>query len=236
MHHRALVARIGIAVLAVTGLLAALVAVLKHERQAYLRGAVPAGEARLKHSKSFMAESSELWNGLSNSRDWSVTFTETQINSFFEEDFKSSGLAERLMPECISAPRVAVEENRLRVGFRYGAGFWSTVITIDLGVWLAPKEPNVVALEIQGVHAGALPVSPQSMLDQVKRFAERGKMEVTWYRYNGNPVALLRFPGDQPRPAAQVRQFQLQPCRLRLAGGPAGTQQKVAAASAPSDR
>jgi hypothetical protein len=70
----------------------------------------------------------------------------------------------------------------------------------------------------------------------VKRFAERGKMEVTWYRYNGNPVALLRFPGDQPRPAAQVRQLQLQPCRLRLAGGPAATQQKVAAASAAGDR
>jgi hypothetical protein len=60
-------------------------------------------------------------------------------------------------------------------------------------------------------------------------------MEVTWYRYNGNPVALLRFPGDQPRPAAQVRQLQLRPCRLSLAGGPTGSPSKVAAASVAGD-
>jgi hypothetical protein len=236
MHHRSLVVKIGIAVLALAGTLGALGVLLKHERQVYLRGTVPPGQARLKHSQAYWTEFGELWNGLMNNREWQATFTETQINSFFEEDFRRSGMAERLLPQGISAPRVAVEQDRLRLGFRYGVGFWSTVVTIDLRVWLAPKEPNVVALEIQGVHAGALPISPHTLLDQIKRFAERTKMEVRWYRFNGNPVALLRFPGDQPRPTAQVRQLQLHAGRLSLAGGPIGVQLKTASAESPGSR
>jgi hypothetical protein len=236
MHHRSLVLKIGIAVLALAGTLGALVMVLKHERQVYLRGAVPPGQARVKHSRDFLAEFSELWNGLvTNKGEWQATFTETQINSFFEEDFRRSGYAEQFLPKGISAPRVALEQDRLRLGFRYGVGFWSTVVTIDLRVWLAPREPNVVALELQGVHAGALPISPHTLLDQIRRFADRSKLEVRWYRYDGNPVALLRFP-DQTRSTAQVRQLQLQPGRLSLAGGPVGAQRKLAATDSPGSR
>jgi hypothetical protein len=230
MHHRSLAVKIGFAVLTLVGLLGAAAAVLKHERQVYLRGAVPAGEARQRHSKSYVMEFTELLNGIQLAREWQVSFTEAQINSFFEEDFKHSGLAKQLLPHGISEPRVVVEENRLRLGFRYGLDFWSTVVTIDLRVWLAPKEPNVVAVEFQGVHAGALPISPQSLIDQVKRFAERSKLEVSWYRFNGNPVALLRFPGDQPRPTTQVRQLLLTPGRLIIVGGPVGVQRQTAAA------
>ena len=222
MNHHSIVVKIGIGVIVVAGLLGALVVVLRHERQVYLRGEVPPGETRKDHSRKFVMEFSELGNGLLNKNDWHVSFTETQINSYFEEDFIRSGLAELLLPKDISSPRVVIEDNRLRLGFRYGVEPWSSVVTIDLRVWLAPKEPNVVALEIQGVHAGALPIAPQTLLDLVKRFAERGKMEVTWYRYNGNPVALLRFPSDQPRASVQVRQLQLQMGRLSIAGGPIG--------------
>lgn len=233
MHHHSLVVKIGIAVLAVAGFLTALVVVLKHERQVYLRGAVPPGQARLEHSQAFVTEFAELLEGLKSTREWQVSFTETQLNSFIEEDFIKSGLQ---LPEGVSEPRVVFEENRLRLGFRYGMEPWSTVVTVDLGVWLAPSGQNVVALEIQGVHAGALPISQQTLLDQMKRYAERIKLEVTWYRYNGNPVALLRFPGDQPRPAMQVRQLQLQAGRLSLAGGPVGGQRLAAAAELPGER
>jgi hypothetical protein len=236
MHHRSLVVKIGITALALAGTVGSLVLVLKHERQVYLRGAIPPGQARLKHSKAFWLEFCELWDGLAYNRDWQATFTETQINSFFEEDFRRSGYADRLLPTGISEPRVAFEADRLRLGFRYGIDFWSTVVTIDLRVWLAPREPNVIALEIQGVHAGALPISPHTLLDQIKRFAERTKMEVRWYRFNNNPVALLRFPSDQPRPTAQVRQVQLHSGRLMLVGGPIGGQRPTASAAPTAPR
>jgi hypothetical protein len=44
---------------------------------------------------------------------------------------------------------------------------WSTVISISFRVWVAPKEANVVVLELQSLYAGALPISAQSLLDQL---------------------------------------------------------------------
>ena len=66
-------------------------------------------------------------------------------------------------------------------------------------IWLAKEESNVAALEIQGMHLGALPVSAQSILERLSEAADSNNVKLSWYRYNGNPVAILRFQSDQRR-------------------------------------
>ena len=48
-----------------------------------------------------------------------------------------------LLPEGVHSPRVAIEGDRLKIGFKYGEGFWSTVVWVELKVWLEVLGPAV---------------------------------------------------------------------------------------------
>src|SRR5262249_30333323 len=77
------------------------------------------------------------------------------------------------------------------------------------GVWLARGDANVIALELQGMRAGSLPISARSLLERLTEAADRNNIKMTWYRHDGNPVALLRFQSDQPRPSVLVEHLTL---------------------------
>jgi hypothetical protein len=194
--------------LVVFAVCAVLALMLKHRPDFYVKKALPAGKERKQLSGKFMQEFNEFYRQVK-TREWGAQFDEPTINGFFAEHFIQTGLAERILPEGVSDPRVAIEQDKLRVGFRYGTGVFSTIISIDLRLWLAPRAPNVVVLELQGLHAGALPISAQSLLDQISEAARQNNIDVTWYRHGRNPVALLRFQADQDRPTIQLEQLTL---------------------------
>ena len=195
-----------------------LVLLLRHEPDFYVRSAVPPGAQRIKSSGEFVEMFSRLVEGIATKRPWDVRFTQEQINSYFEEDFVKEHSAEKPLPGGISEPRVVLESDRIRLAFRYGTGWLSTVISLDLQAWLVSKEPNVVALEFQALHAGALPISGQSLLERVSEAAQQKNIEVTWYRHNGHPVVLLRFQADKSNPTFQLQELELHPAMLRLTG------------------
>ena len=97
-----------------------------------------------------------------------------------------------------------------------------TVVRLDLNLWLVVREPNVVAIELLGVHAGALPISIQSMLEELADSAQQANIEVTWYRHEGHPVALLHFQADREHPRYLLQRLELQDGRLVLAGKSSG--------------
>jgi hypothetical protein len=209
----ALLLLLGGAVAGVLGLL------VRHEPEFYQRAALPPGHEREQHSHEFEAKCFNLFNGMTNDREWREKFTAAQINSYLEEDFIRSGWHDRLLPEGISDPRVSFSPGKVRVAFRYGGQSWySTIVTIDFGVWLCKKDVNVVAMELQGLHAGSLPITAQSLLDRVSEVARRQDIEVTWYRLNGNPVALLRFQATQPRPTVHLERLELTDGQLLIVG------------------
>jgi hypothetical protein len=200
---------------------AVLVVLVRHEPDMYQRMALPPGVERQHHSTEFTQNLSSLANKLLNEKFWEVKFTEAQINSYFDEDFIRSGVRDNLLPKGISQPRVAIDHDKLCLAFRYGQESWySTVVTIDLRVWVARKTPevNVVGLELQGLHAGSLPISAQSLLESVSDVARRQDIEVTWYRWNGNPVALLRFQATQQRPTVRLEHLTLEKGLLTIGG------------------
>jgi hypothetical protein len=212
---------LGFALFAVlVGAVAAVVALLVfHEPESYHEAALPPGQERQQHSLEFEQKCSQLFNGIINDREWREKFTAAQINSYLEEDFVRSGIHDRLLPEGISDPRVSFAAGKVRVAFRYGGNGWcSTIVTIDFGVWLCQKDVNVVAMELQGLHAGSLPITAQSLLDRVSEVARRQDIEVTWYRLDGNPVALLRFQATQPRPTVRLERLELSDGQLLVVG------------------
>jgi hypothetical protein len=219
MSRKSVLLGLAILVLLAGTVTASLVFLVRREPEMYDRVALPPGQERQKHSEEFYKSCFNLASTMINNVEWEEQFTEAQINSYFDEDFIRSGVKERLLPEGISQPRVALEPDRITIAFRYGDESWlNTVISIDLRVWLVPAEPNTVALEIQGLHAGSLPISAQSLLDRVSEVARRQDIEVSWYRHSGNPVALLRFQAAQPRPTVRLERLVLQKGMLVIGG------------------
>jgi hypothetical protein len=202
------------------GIAAIIAALVFHEPEFYRRSAIPPGEQRQKWSAEFLQELNDLVNGIINYKTWGATFTEQQINSYFEEDLQRLGAAERMsmFPDGCGSPRVAVDADRIRIGFRYGGKRWSTILSLDLKIWLAAKDPNVVALEVVGMRVGSLPISVQSILERFSEAARRRDIEMTWYRHEGRPVALLRFGSGRKDPAVQLLVLKLQPGAILIHG------------------
>jgi hypothetical protein len=213
---------LGLALLAVLvgGVAGALALLVLREPEDYLRSDVPPGEERQQHSQEFQAKCVNLYNGMKNDRVWQEKFTDAQINSYFDEDFVRSGFSEQFLPQGISQPRVSITADRIRLAFRYGTEAWcSTVVTLDFRVWLCPQETNVVALELQSLRAGSLPITAQSLLERITEVVRRQQdVEVTWYRLNGNPVALVRFQATQPRPTVRLERLELSDGQLVIGG------------------
>jgi hypothetical protein len=190
---------------------------VRHEPAFYRLTARPPGRDRWRMSEKFKGEAVAFYNNLHGPSPHETEFTDELINSFLEEGFITSNVA-KLLPEDIRDPRVAIQPDKVRLAFRYGKGLWSTIISIDLRVWLPKSEENVVALELKGLHAGSLPISAQSLLERVSETARQQNLDVTWYRYDGNPVALLRFQADQRSPTFRLRKLELHPGKIVISG------------------
>jgi hypothetical protein len=218
MSRRSVLVAVGIFLLLTCGGATALLLLVRYEPAPYVQSTVPPGPVRSDRSKEFCTEFSNLVSAIGSERDWYARFTDEQINSYFDEHFVQQGLDVRLLPEGISQPRLVIEADKIRLAFRYGSGFWSTVISVDLRVWLARNEPNVVALKLEAFHAGALPISAQSLLERISEVGRQNGIDVNWYRHEGHPVALLRFQADQARPTLQLLAVQLERGAITIQG------------------
>src|SRR5262249_14785279 len=138
MNRKSILFGIGVGLLVIS-VVAVLVLLLVHEPAVYARTSQPEGDERKHLSGLFNHEFVRLYDGIRNGPTWDATFDERSINSYFEEDFIRTGVAKSILPEGVSAPRVAIEPDKIRLAFRYNIGPWSTIITIDMRVWLANK-------------------------------------------------------------------------------------------------
>ena len=220
MSRRSLLLAIAIFICLTCAVGATLWMLVRYEPRLYLQAAVPPGEERHHLSEQCQKELMELYNSVSNpdEQEWGHSFTDSEINSYLAEHFVQSHLNEHLLPEGVSEPRLVIEPEKIRLAFRYGTGLWSTVVTIDLRVWLVKGEPNVVALKLVGFHAGALPISAQSLLESITKTCQDNGIGVDWYRDDGAPVAVLRFQAEQPHPTLELETIKLEPGAIHIGG------------------
>jgi hypothetical protein len=221
MSRRSVAVTVSCLLLGVVLLGLLLFALLRYECSWYKRASLPPGPERFQYSQDFISALTGLYNAMSPDHDWwEGRFTDTQINSYIEEGFRQNGLESRTLPEGISEPRVAFDTDRIHLAFRYGSGLFSTIISIDLRLWLANQERTVLVLELEGFHAGALPVSARSVLEKVSQFGSQNGIGVAWYRdpESGHPVAVLRFQDDQPKPTLELLAVQPEPGAIVIRG------------------
>jgi hypothetical protein len=194
--------------------------ILRHEPNFYRTRIVEPGPERKALSTKFINDFAQLCLDLKgNGPDgWHFAFSEAEINSFFQEDFLSQGDVENLRKVGISEPRIAFVDDGIRFAFRYGSGLWSTVLSYDLRIWAVSKEANVVAVELRGRRIGALPMSSQALLTELTEIAAKYNIEVTSYRYEGHPVAVIHLTADQLHPTAQLKCLHVTPGVMHVDG------------------
>jgi hypothetical protein len=206
MSRRSFLAAAGIVVLLLASIGTGGALLLRCEPAHHRQSMVPPGPERIHASNSCLQNFLELLSAVRTQQSlWGQTFTDRQINSYLSEGFMKTGLAERLLPEGLSEPRVTFEPKRMRLSFRYRNRLINTVVSVTLRVWLPPSEPNVMAVCIEGFHAGAVPFKAQWLLERFSEAARQNEIDVSWYRHEGLPVALLRFQADQARPTLRLK-------------------------------
>lgn len=199
------------AVVGVLGLL------LKHEPEFYAAHE-PYGCEAQEQSAMLVTRVQDLKNDIRSKAEWGAVFRAEDLNCFFQENLSQGGGLTGVLPKGCHSPRVTINGDRLKLGLQYGSGFWSTVIWLEMRAWLVKDETNLIALELCGLKAGALPLGCQSLLDSISEAAHDSNIDVTWYRNDGNPVGMFRFYADQLRPTTQIHTFRVSDGAVTIAG------------------
>jgi hypothetical protein len=203
---------------------------IKREPAFYAAAAKKADFDTREKAYALLTRIQDLKNDIRTSSKWGETFTAEELNCFFSELMTEKASFTGLLPDGFHSPRVAIDGDLLKIGFRYGHGFWSTVIWIELRVWLVAEETNLFAIEVCNLKAGKLGIGTQSILDSIGDAARGSNIDVTWYRSNGNAVGLFRFLPDQPRPASQLLKLDVSDNKITIVGRSVSTESTATAA------
>jgi hypothetical protein len=206
MSRRSLLFAVGIVACLVCGVVGVVIAMVRHEPAWYQTAAMPAGPERTQLSTDFLAACSDLKGQVDNEPQWGGKITSRQVNSWFEDGLFNFDA--NLLHGDITEPRIAFEPDRVRFGFRHGKGLWSSIVSMTLHVWVPQDDSSAVVLELESLEAGSLPVSAQSVLEEIARVLREKELEINWYRHNGHPTAVIRFRTDQQHSPIQLTAIQ----------------------------
>src|SRR5262249_51188616 len=112
-----------------------LLGVVKREPGFYRNAPTPSEWDAREKSAKLVTRMQDLKNDVRSKPEWGDTFPAEDLNCFFVENMsRRDGLCSSL-PEGLHSPRVSIDGDRLKLGFRYRQGFWQTVVWVDLKVW-----------------------------------------------------------------------------------------------------
>lgn len=149
--------------------------------------------AELQHEQGekFERQALALHNQAYHDGRWTVRFTEEEINGWLAVELPAK--FPRALPPGISAPRVAFEKGRMRLALRLQRGEASTVLSAAGEAHLT-AEPNEIAVRIDSMRAGLLPVPLSRFLEEISQRAAQADLPLRWTEIDGSPVALIRLP------------------------------------------
>ncbi len=167
-------------------------------------------------SDAMLREAAALVSDLRKSGRWQALFTVEQINGWLADDLQKNHPT--LLPSTISEPRVAIENNQLKLGFRWQQPKWSVVVSLATEVYL--REANVVAVRIRKVRAGGLPLPLRNLLHDLIAAGRGLDLQIEEQQIEGDPLLLITPPqdGDYGNLLVQLEALELHDGQLYVAG------------------
>lgn len=147
-------------------------------------------EARKRAAKSLVQETTNLINNIKHADQWSATFKQSEINSWFVEELFQEKYDD-IVPEGVSDPRLSIREGSVQLGFRFQKSGWNGIVSLRLKPWI--EKENQLAIEIEAIRAGIVPVPLEDMLDEMTSQLIDAGWNVTWNHANGHDVAVINL-------------------------------------------
>ncbi len=165
-------------------------------------------------ARRFVAGSLQLRNDISNERDWQAVFSDQEVNAWLAEDLITH-FADQI-PPAVHQPRVAFEPDRITLAFQLDRGPIRSVI------WVVARarvpEDNVLALTLEKIRAGVIPISADRIIGPISSQARDHGLDVRWTRDHDLPTALIRFRPDQGRSDVVLERLNIRQGQIRLSG------------------
>ena len=152
-------------------------------------------------SRELESRATVLYSEARQAGQWQAAFTADQINGWLA--LQLAEVYADALPDDISEPRVAIDDDRLTLGFRARRGGVDTVVSADATVMLTDE--GDVAIRLLSVQAGSLPLPVMQVADDVSRACQELSLPVRWTQVDGQPVALVDV--NQRRVARNRRSF-----------------------------
>lgn len=190
----------------------------RHVPDFYQRARDQSDQARQVARNQWQHDVKQLQLDLSSRGSWNASFNEDEINSWLSEQLPERFA--RLLRHGVRQPAIAIEDGQIRAAVRYESSRWDTVVSCRLSV-LMTEEPNLLAIHLSDLKAGALSLPLEPFVRRISREAALGDLDVRWDFTEDGPIALVKIPSDDPHYAFKpliIESVNLNAGRLHLAG------------------
>jgi len=126
---------------------------------------------------------------------WYAAFTDEQVNAWLVQQLPRE--FPTLLPNGVSEPRIVIDDGRVFAAARFMNQHIDTVVSFEVKAALT-EHANVVAIRINNLRAGALPLPLNRFLRGISAEAAKSNMEVRWDMDQSEPVALVTIPSEHP--------------------------------------
>jgi len=140
-------------------------------------------------SDEFLSHVSALTRSLHHHGKWRAAFTADQINGWLSFDLPHNH--SQLLPAGFRDPRVTLTDQGAIIACTVGTGRWQTVLSLECDLYLADSQ--TVALRLDRLRAGKLPIPLAKVLGALTETAAQAGWRLDWRQASGDPVALIRL-------------------------------------------
>ena len=168
---------------------------------------------RRREAEEFVHRTLALATEIRYSESWSEEFTEEQVNAWLAEELQQRH--RDWLPAGVTEPRLHFGDGVLQLAFRYEHNGWPTVVSCVLRPWLV--RPNELAIEVQSITAGWLPLPTAEALKDLPRHLFLEDWRIQWRESSGHDVIVVQLNQERPRPPI-LEYLMLQKGVLQVAG------------------
>jgi hypothetical protein len=190
----------------------------RHVPEFYSRATHQPPAVTAEASRRLRADVKQLQEDAAKVGSWRAEFSDDEVNAWLVEELPKK--FPRLLARGASEPRVVIQDNRVFAAVRYRNRRIDTVISCEIQVALT-EQPNMLALKVVGLKAGALPLPLSKFLKGISKEAAKGDIGVQWDLAKSGPIALVTIPSEHPDyviSPVTVESVDLADGRLTLAG------------------
>ncbi|QDV33317.1 hypothetical protein [Tautonia plasticadhaerens] len=205
---------------------------LKYEPPFYRKLAGMDRKIRRVEADRFVTQTFQLRNDIANEDHWEASFTDEEFNAWLAEDLVTH-FAD-FLPDGVRDPLVVFELDRVTLAFRLERGPFTSLVWAVARVQVA--DDNTVALTLEKIRAGAVPVSPEEVVAPIIRQARAYGLDVDWKYVDDEPVALIRYSPTPARGDVVLERVVLFDGRLYLSGRSDREAGQVTGVTLPSRR